>query len=783
MPHNDQDTTQKVPWYFYIPVYIAPILLFLPALIPGKALFWGITSLQFIPWHWEALRSLQGGELPLWNIWNGLGAPLAANYQSALFYPPTWITLIAGSVGGLEMMAWSHGVLVVLHLIWAGVGMTYLMKKLGVSPIPQIICGLSYSLSGYFIGRGSFLTIIQAAAWIPWIILAASHVVSPIKDTVSERSTPKAILFLSLAYAGQWLSGHAQLSWYTLLFSLVWLTCGAFVNGGWKRLLKVITLVGMSGLLAFMVSAIQLIPTLEYLFQSQRSGSIDYQTALSYSYWPWRLLSLIFPNIFGNPGMGDFWGYANYWEDAAYFGLLPIFFCFYFLLTWTKRKKQENNKNKQPLFLLILITICVVFIFALGWNTPVYPWLFKNVPTFGAFNGPTRWMIILIFCMIITAGWGLEEWIKHPIVKRNQIYMLIVGVLAMLLAGFASIITMPEVKGSFKTSLISGGCLMAGYLVLSLIKPAIDRDKKIIFWRFAFVIWLMVDLFWAGWQLNPAVDVKLYASVPNDSQERFYFSQNSEKDLRFKRFFKFEDIREMDDWKNLIASYLPNSNILSSVKMVNNFDPMLPDRYLVFINEVENAKPEIRNRLLALANTGQIANVGIEPPYTISWETNKTYPEYWLSGCAQKVKNEREALGYLSKGAETDTLNAIVIIENGETSQPDCEKMEPGSKNILQSSHRLLNHEITVNGSDKERYLFIADAWYPGWKATVDGKDTIIYHADYVFMAVKVPAGATRIRLDYRPLSFIIGSVLTLAGTIFCVILGLWHKKTSGGSF
>ncbi len=783
MSHDDQNISQNFPWWGYLPVYIAPALLFLKALIPGKALFWGITSIQFIPWHWEALRSLQGGELPLWNIWNGMGAPLAANYQSALFYPPTWITLLAGWVGGLEWMAWSHGVLIVLHLVWAGVGMAKLMKRLGLSPIPQVICGLSYSLCGYLIGRGSFLTMVQAASWIPWVVLAASRIASPVKGSLVNRSILKSILWLALAYSGQWLSGHAQLAWYTLLFSLVWLTTGALVNGGWKRLIKIIPLVAASGLMAFLLCSIQLIPTIEYFTQSQRSGAIDYQTALSYSYWPWRLLSLIFPDIFGNPGTGDFWGYANYWEDAAYFGLLPLFFSFYFLLTWKKRQISAANSYKKPVFWLSLTTMCIVFIFALGWNTPVFPWLFQYVPTFGSFNGPTRWMIVVVFCLIILAGLGVEEWIRHPIAKRNHIFMLIVGVTAMLLAGIASIFTMPAVKDSFKTSLIVGGLLLSGYLIISLFKPAPENGKKVGYWRFAFIIWLTIDLIWAGWHLNPAVDVSLYATVKNNESNRLYIPQFPEKDLRFKRFFNFEDIRETKDWKNLTSTYLPNSNILSSVEMVNNFDPMLPDRYLGFINEVENTSPEIRNRLLALAKTGLVAIVGIEDPYTLSWESIEVYPGIWLTGCTQTASSENEALEWLKKSAEKGILDKEIVIETGGTKHSTCEKLDPSELEINKISYRSMTRNITVKGIDKDRYLFIADTWYPGWSASVDGKDSTVYRADYVFMAIKVPAGATNIRLEYRPLSFIIGSLLTLAGIIFCVILGVWRKSPSGGSF
>jgi hypothetical protein len=45
---------------------------------------------------------------------------------------------------------------------------------------------------------------------------------------------------------------------------------------------------------------------------------------MTYSLWPWRFLSLLSPNIFGTPANGTYQGYANYWEDAIYVGVLPL---------------------------------------------------------------------------------------------------------------------------------------------------------------------------------------------------------------------------------------------------------------------------------------------------------------------------------------------------------------------------------------------------------------------------------------------------------------------------
>ncbi|MGA9396701.1 MAG: hypothetical protein WBV22_00455, partial [Anaerolineaceae bacterium] len=80
----------SLPW---LPIWLVPLVLFSPLLLTGRPMFWGAVFLQFTPWRVIAFDQVLSGHLPLWNSLSGMGAPLAANYQSALFYPPTWLLL------------------------------------------------------------------------------------------------------------------------------------------------------------------------------------------------------------------------------------------------------------------------------------------------------------------------------------------------------------------------------------------------------------------------------------------------------------------------------------------------------------------------------------------------------------------------------------------------------------------------------------------------------------------------------------------------------------------
>jgi hypothetical protein len=53
--------------------------------------------------------------------------------------------------------------------------------------------------------------------------------------------------------------------------------------------------------------------------------------------------------------------------------------------------------------------------------------------------------------------------------------------------------------------------------------------------------------------------------------------------------------------------------------------------------------------------------------------------------------------------------------------------------------------------------LFVSDTFFPGWRASVDGREAPIYKADFAFRAIPIPEGMHEVRMVYRPESFIIG--------------------------
>jgi hypothetical protein len=66
-------------------------------------------------------------------------------------------------------------------------------------------------------------------------------------------------------------------------------------------------------------------------------------------------------------------------------------------------------------------------------------------------------------------------------------------------------------------------------------------------------------------------------------------------------------------------------------------------------------------------------------------------------------------------------------------------------------------------------FLHLADQYFPGWHATVNGAPAPIMRANYLFRLVEVPAGESTVEFRYRPASVRIGAAIS-AATVLALI-------------
>lgn len=734
------------PW---LPIAVGPILLFGIDLIRGRALFWGTPLLQFTPWHSAAKEIAFSGHLPLWNPWLGMGAPLFANYQSALLYPPNWLLLATD-------VAWGQTLLVLLHLMWAGFGMALLARSLGLGKFAQAISGIAYAMSGYLVARSGFLSINATAAWLPWILYAAEGLVrsagtSSVASSGLLRSLRwRAAALLGLVLGLQWLAGHAQVAWYTLILLVVWVIFRARSNSVPIR--SAVLMLAVAGALGFAIAAVQLIPTLEYASISNRAGDLDPEFALTYSFWPWRALGLVAPDLFGNPGTADYWGYGNFWEDAIYVGVLPLLLAIGAL--------ASKGVGRIKWFLLGVATIA--FLFGLGSNTPIFKFLFDYVPTFSAFQAPTRWNLWLVASFSILAGFGAEHW---KVAYGKKLYWLRLGTAgAIAILVMATLINLldTEIEPTFTRAIATAGFWLAASGILALLRS--DPGRK--GWVAAALSVVVLDLFLAGRGLNPMLPAKLSSAPSALSQEiqgdhRLYMSEELEREIKFDVAFRFDSFQPGLDWVIVRESGLPNTPLLDRLSSANNFDPLLPARYVLWMNRLEQVPSAQRERLLPTMDVGWQAVHGTNglPRYEPILDPTRA----WIVPSVEWVASPAEA----TRRATSSTTDLLFIAFLEGSARPE----QGGAGVVTALSDKGPNIVELVVEAPEGGWLVLADSWFPGWVAELDGQATEIFPANGVMRSVWIPAGQHTVVFQYRPIALPIGLALTVFGLAAFVYL------------
>ena len=88
----------------------------------------GDFSAQFWAFATFEVRELSVGRLPLWNPYTFAGAPFWADVQSAVFYPPSLLTLLLSAPWGFSLLALE--VEAVSHFWLAGVFMYLFIREI-----------------------------------------------------------------------------------------------------------------------------------------------------------------------------------------------------------------------------------------------------------------------------------------------------------------------------------------------------------------------------------------------------------------------------------------------------------------------------------------------------------------------------------------------------------------------------------------------------------------------------------------------------------------------------
>ena len=149
-------------------------------------------------------------------------------------------------------------------------------------------------------------------------------------------------------------------------------------------------------------------------------------------------------------------------------------------------------------------------------------------------------------------------------------------------------------------------------------------------------------------------------------------------------------------------------------------------------------------------------------------ENNNAFPRAFL---VNKFTVENNPQTILSKmfSSNFDLRHEIVLEQN-----LNQKLSGQGTAQIKNYSADKISIETNSAGNN---LLFLSDAYYPGWQAYVDGRETKIYRADFTFRAILVPAGRHQIQFIFNPLSFGVGVAAAIFGLLLIASFTVMQKR------
>jgi len=749
----------------------AALLLLWPVLLAGQALLPGEFLLHFEPWqtevgpgsgHWNALswdalaqyypwraygsRALGAGHLPLWNPHQFCGAPFLANAQSALLYPPNLLFLVMPA-------SRAFGWLALLHLVLAGSGTYLFLRELGRSRSGALLGGLAFMLCGFFVTWLEMTTVLASGAWLPlawWCTARYFH-----------RAQGRWAVGLGLTLAAAVLAGHPQMAFYVFLGAgLYYLYQGAcFVREGGRRRLLVAGAGGLGALaVAGLLAAGQVLPTIEYLQHSHRTPG-GYGAYVRYALAWQQAMGAVLPDFFGRPSLGNYWGRGNYAEFVSYVGVVPL------LLggaaAWCGRRQH---------FWFLAALAGFALLAALG--TPVNKLFYYAVPGFKGSGGPARMLYLWALALGGLAAFGhdgLRERLAQGGARRGPA-LLALGLLAVAGVGSLAVWKLtPSLAGLGLPTVMQWAA--GNWVVLVVGATAFLSVVRLARWR--------LRLLAPGLAALVAADLLLFAHGynPTASPEIVYPPTRITSALAQPgagRTLGLYVRWPLDSFPQ--AALPPNWAMVYGAEDVLGYDSIYPARYKALLTAAQGGdpSPQANGNMLLAGRFDRALAQRLDVGWVVVPEAVAA-PEGWavvarmpsLTVLASQAGRSRA--WWTPQPATASSLGRAVAALRREPLVPVLEGAAdragrpavPLATRWSRTSPGRMRLECQVPAAG---WLVVAEGWFPGWRARVNGQVAPVRPVDLALRGIRVPAGRVVVQMSYEPQAVRLGLFLSCLG-------------------
>ncbi|MGE5304699.1 MAG: YfhO family protein [Alphaproteobacteria bacterium] len=744
----------------------------------------------FYPIRLSLTQSLNAGELPLWDRHVAAGFPLLADFQSGTFYPPHLAFLLFAFFSAIS-------VLFLFHYLVAATGSYFLCRHWGYPPYLSIIGAILFAFGGVVVSLTNLLNHFQSAVWLPWVILFAGRCL--------RSYCWRNFLLFTAALLLQFLAGSPE--FYAMSMVLVVLASIRLKPNSakiWPYSRLAMVLLGANALV-IALAMVQIAPTVELLLHSRRSHPLPLVEATNWSLNPLNLFNLFFldkevdTTIF--PGMHFFFLNRASFFISHYLGAISLFGLSFWIL-------YSSSKERIVTIAVLLLTL----VLAVGSYTPVYPFMLRSFPVMGLLRFPEKYFFLTYSLLWFAALKGLFVLFETGIPKPGRAVAVMFGIPLVLLLFYLFL--------RLNTGLLSQFIAFRArtfadrdptYTVAAFVLVSVERQfflslgLSILFFAMktriiraallqcllVIVVFVDLDVAHRGYQyfLDPSFIYKnsTVISVPERNPTRvFYYPAGSTlHPAQLSILTRPSYVRSI---ALVYSNLLPNSGVFYGFDYFQEIDAISRRPYLDFLEFADRADPETRFRLLGALNVKYLisfkplAGEGVTlirrfPEYP-SWlyKIDKPVPRVYVVNKSTVQKNSGKVLQQLGS-SEFDPLREVILDRDAAFTP----------RHALTATARITryqNQSVTIHASLNDvGILILADSYYPGWQAYVDGNEVPILKANHFFRAVVLPEGEHVVDFKYAPLSIRIGvfvSFLTIV-LITAISIFLFVRRNGTG--
>lgn len=696
---------------------------------------------QVYPWLHFWIASIQHRTLPLWDPYTFSGHAFAGEMQTAAFYP---LHLLLA----LVPLGRNPGVLARLYEYWFVVShflgacfMFALVRDFGLRRLAAIVAAISFALGG-FLAVSAWPHLFESAIWLPLILLFLLRALRADQMRRALLNAAAGGLALGLAI----LAGGLHIAIMEAVIVVIAAAFGGLCRSGSRRwTLPALALTAVASV-AFCTGAVQLFASLEYGRLALRwiGGAIALPATekIPYAYLvdrflPQGLVCFLIPRA-QNLGQGE--------AMPAYLGVFP------FLAAVIGIWKCWSRPWVRYFTGLAVAGFC----YALGPLSLLHGLGYALVPGLWTAREAERFIFLPYFALAVLAAFGVEALLAEAPGKPSWSGLdrvLVAGLLACaVILAIAAVFGPLALDPMFSLSvlLIGASCGLLLYLTRGHRGPA------------AKVLIVALVLFDLSAFSSPAVN-KIEAAGKGAVEFERLLGMRGAADFLKSRPGPFR--------VQVLAQPLPNMGDAFEVQTLLGAAVTMVKDYADFRGHANLLNARYIVRPASAPEPGAIYQDSAWKVY----ENPSAYPRAWIVH-QTIVEPSPERLFERLDAPDVDPHRVALL------AAALASDLEPpsgtASEQATLTAYEANGMELYVH-AESRGLLVLSEAFYPGWRASVNGRPVSIYKVDGALRGIVVPEGDSRVLLDYAPASVLAGGLLTMAtlSAALATALLLWWRR------